>query len=84
MNLIVVTAVVKISTFISAQNVNVWIRITYFSDGTKEFVKSQHSNSIMLLFEDIFFQFSTFINSKLSVDIVIIVVIQDFVLPERK
>lgn len=38
-NLIVVTAVVKILTFISAQNVNVWIRITYFSDGTKEFVK---------------------------------------------
>ena len=31
-----------------------------------------------------FFQFSTFINSKLSVDIVIIVVIQDFVLPEKK
>ena len=37
----------------------------------------------MLLFDDIFFEFSTFINSKLSVDIVIIVVIQDFVLPEK-
>ena len=35
-------------------------------------------------FDDISFQFSTFINSKLSVDIVIIVVIQDFVLPEKK